>query len=250
MISGKVKKWLADKKKQGKKGLAVLIDPDEYTDNSLDKLLHIARKHPPDLFLVGGSLLVSARFEELILRLKSANLCPVLIFPGSNMHLSPHADGLLLLSLLSGRNPEFLIGQQVVAAPIIRNMQLEPIPTAYLLIDSGKQTTVSYMSNTTPIPADKPAVAVATALAGEMLGFKMLYLDGGSGAQKHVPLEMVRQVNKNTNLLLCVGGGIRTAQLAEKLYRAGADWLVVGNHLEEKPDFLSALEAVKNSCAS
>ncbi len=228
-------------KQLGEKKLAVLLDPDKYTPERLVRFLLETAKNPPDLFLVGGSLLLSERLEQTVAYLKAHTAQPVVLFPGSNLHLSPQADALLFLSLISGRNPEFLIGQHVVAAPMVAHMQLEAIPTGYLLIESGNATTVAYMSNTTPIPREKTDVAVATAMAGQLLGLRVLYLDGGSGAKWHVPETMLAAVRRHTHLPLWVGGGIRTGAQAAALYRAGADMLVVGNHLEENPDFLHEL---------
>lgn len=237
------KKW----KQEGKKALAILLDPDKYAPTEINQLLRIADVYPPDLFLVGGSLMVSHRLEETVEQLNEANVAPVVLFPGNNMHLTPKADAVLFLSLISGRNPELLIGQHVAAAPVIAQMNLEAIPTGYMLIEGGNTTTAAYISNTLPIPADKTSVAVATAMAGEMLGLRALYLDGGSGAHHHVPAAMVESVRANTHLPLCVGGGIRSAETATALYSAGADLLVVGNHLEEQPDFLEELVIAKNT---
>jgi len=250
MYSFKIERLLNHWRQEHKKALAVLVDPDKYSSEGIEHLISIAKQNPPDLFLVGGSLVVSGRLEETILPLKLASICPVLIFPGSNMHLSPRADGVLFLSLISGRNPEFLIGQQVVAAPIVRQMNIEPIATGYILVESGNTTTVAYISNTMPIPAEKYSVAVATAMAGEMLGLKVLYLDGGSGALNHVPTSMVKAVAKHTNLPLWVGGGIRNAETAHQLFSAGADLLVVGNHLESNPDFLKELTLLRDNLST
>lgn len=250
MHSSKIEHILYTWKQVSKKAIAVLVDPDKYDLIGLNELIRRAKKNPPDLFLVGGSLVMTSKLEQVIEQLKSANICPVLIFPGSNMHLSPKADGVLFLSLLSGRNPEFLIGQHVVAAPIIREMKLEAISTGYILVESGNATTVAYISNTTPLPSAKTSVAVATAMAGEMLGLKILYLDGGSGALQHVPTQMVTQVQKHTRIPLWVGGGIRNETIAYDLFSSGADLLVVGNHLEEDPQFLKTLVEVRNEVSS
>lgn len=247
MLTSTIKELLYNWKSEQKKTLAVLVDPDKSNSSDIAYLIEIARKNPPDLFLVGGSLVVSGDLEATIIQLKEANICPVVIFPGSNMHLSHKADGVLFLSLISGRNPEFLVGQHVVAAPIINKMKIEPIATGYILIESGNTTTVAYISNTKPIPAEKTSVAVATAIAGEMLGLKLIYLDGGSGAHNHVPFKMVKAVHENTSTPLWVGGGIRNAETAYQHYIAGADLLVVGNQLEQNPTFLKELTQARNA---
>ena len=164
---------------------------------------------------------------------------PVVLFPGSNLHIDMAADAILFLSLISGRNPDFLIGQHVLAAPILKRSRLEILPTGYLLIDSGRQTTVSYISNTTPIPHDKPDVAACTAMAGEMLGLKLVYLDAGSGAQQPVTARMVATVRRTVDAPLVVGGGITTPAQAEELLRAGADLVVVGNAIETHQQLLA-----------
>ncbi len=240
-IEKKLYAWKAEKSKR----LAILVDPDTYGTKALHTLISLAQISPPDLFLVGGSLVVSNRLEQTVDTLQAAAICPVVLFPGSNLHLTPKADGVLFLSLISGRNAEFLIGQHVVAAPQIAQMQLEPIPTGYMLVESGNSTTVAYMSNTTPIPAQKTSVAVATALAGTMLGLRVLYLDAGSGAQQTVPISMVQAVKSAVKVPIWVGGGIRSVETAHDFYKAGADLLVVGNHMEENPHFLADLSRLK-----
>lgn len=189
--------------------------------------------------------MVNDAFAECIDVIKSYCNIPVVIFPGSILQIDPKADAILYLSLLSGRNPELLIGQQVAAAPALRNSGLEIISTGYLLIDGGNATTVSYISNTLPIPHDKNDIAVCTAWAGEMLGFKLIYLDTGSGAMKTVSESMVTQVSSNISLPLIVGGGINTASKAAALCEAGADIIVVGSSIEKEPSLIvSMAEAV------
>jgi phosphoglycerol geranylgeranyltransferase len=228
-------------RKSGKKGLAVLLDPDKESTIGLKDRIGILAKAEPDFFFVGGSLITGNSFQILVEAIRKTCEIPVVIFPGSNLHIHGDADGILLLSLISGRNPELLIGQHVAAAPILKNADLEILPTGYMLVDGGRPTTVSYMSNTAPIPSDKPEIAVCTAMAGEMLGLKLLYLDAGSGALTPVPAEMIRQVKGASGIPLLAGGGIRSAAQARDAWEAGADCIVVGNALESSPELINEL---------
>ncbi|HAI75315.1 MAG TPA: geranylgeranylglyceryl/heptaprenylglyceryl phosphate synthase [Microscillaceae bacterium] len=234
------------RKDSGKKTLALLIDPDKYREEDFLQLKNLACFEAVDILLVGGSLIVGAYFSQTVqsLKLHCPGL-PLVIFPGSNMHLDASADGILFLSLISGRNPDLLIGQHVVVAPILKKSQLEILPTGYMLIEGGKQTTVSYISNTTPIPADKPEIAACTAMAGEMLGLQMIYADAGSGAQVPITSKMVQFIRRAIQVPLWIGGGIRTPQKALELYKAGADVLVLGNIGEENRVTLEAILAQK-----
>lgn len=218
------------------KSVIVLIDPDKVNQNDLDLLL--SYDEVPFCWFVGGSLLFEDSFESTISYLKKHSKNPVFIFPGNNLQISKNADGLLFLSLLSGRNPEYLIGQQVIAAPKVKQSGIASIPTGYILIDGGRETAVSYISNTKPIPRDKPEIAVATAMAGELMGKKLLYVEAGSGAQQSVPLQTVQMIKSQVDLPLIVGGGVRHLNEIQNLFDAGADHVVIGNHLEESPDFL------------
>ena len=238
-------------KTEGRKLLAVLIDPDFGEDEKrLEQTVQHACMAKADLIFVGGSLLTSTRFDRCVELVKqwSRDLSgdrPVVLFPGSPAQLSRHADALLFLSLISGRNPELLIGHHVTAAPTIREMDLETIPTGYMLVDGGKPTTVSYVSQTLPIPHDKPGIAAATAMAGELLGLKAIYMDTGSGALQTVSPAMVAAVRQQVRLPIIIGGGIRTGQQARELCAAGADVLVVGTAFEEDPELIFAMsEAV------
>jgi putative glycerol-1-phosphate prenyltransferase len=224
------------KKKQGKKSLAVLIDPDK-TDK-LSILLDHAKISPPDFFFVGGSLLNEASLGDCIAQIRAQTSIPILLFPGNEMQISDAADGILLLSVISGRNPELLIGRHVAAAGILRTSNLEIIPTGYILIESGAPTAVSYMSNTQPIPRDKKSIAALTAMAGEQLGLKLIYLEAGSGAQLPVPVSIVSVVTKNTSIPVITGGGLKTAEEIAERCAAGADVIVIGNVLEETPELL------------
>ena len=201
----------------------------------------------PFCWFVGGSLLFEDRFESTISYLKERSNKPVVIFPGNNLQVSKNADALLFLSLLSGRYPEYLIGQQVIAAPRVKQSGIMSIPTGYLLIDGGRETAVSYISNTKPIPRDKPELALATAMAAELLGKQLLYVEAGSGAQKSVPLETVSLIKSQVDLPLIIGGGVRTIDEIQNLFDAGADHVVIGNHLEEYPDFLSEIGELQSA---
>lgn len=225
--------------KQGKKSIAVLVDPDKVEDQSrLLQLIHLASENCVDYFFVGGSLITTSNMSSVIRIVKENVTIPVILFPGNSMQIEPTADALLFLSLISGRNPELLIGQHVVAAPIIRNAKLEVIPTGYVLINSGKTTSVAYISNTTPIPDDKYSLAACTAMAGEMLGLQAIYLDAGSGAEKEISAKMVASVRKAVTIPLIVGGGINTSRKAITALESGADMIVIGNALEKNPNLL------------
>jgi len=221
--------------------IAVLIDPDKQNEQTLLLLVEAAVRCRVDYLFVGGSLLLENTLAHTVKTIKANCAIPVILFPGNNYQLCEEADALLLLSLISGRNPEYLIGQHVVAAPLIKESGLEVIPTGYLLIDGGKISTTSYITQTVPIPADKPDVAIATALAGEQLGLKLIYLEAGSGAANPVSAAMIQAVKKNCSLPLIVGGGIRSAAQAEAACQAGADIVVVGNSLEKSPELLMEL---------
>tara|TARA_A100001035_G_C27784440_1_gene503548 strand:- start:3120 stop:3893 length:774 start_codon:yes stop_codon:yes gene_type:complete len=228
-------------KRNNKKLFAVLVDPDKQNTNELDKLIDKAVKSKVDLIFVGGSLLTNGSFAACITKIKSLCSIPVVIFPGNSMQVNKDADGILFLSLISGRNPDMLIGNQVISAPILKNSNLEILPTGYILIDSGKPTTVSYMSNTTPIPHDKKDVALCTAMAGEMLGLKLIFMDGGSGATNPISESMIQMVSEGINIPLIVGGGINSAEKALANCKAGADIIVVGNCIEKNPSLLEKI---------
>lgn len=231
-------KKLLENKKKGYKSFAVLLDPDKLDRESCRKLVRSAVESKIDYFFVGGSLITNLNLPVVISEIKANSSIPVILFPGNNMHIDASADAILFLSLISGRNPDFLIGQHVVAAPILKNSNLEIIPTGYILVDCGKQTTVSYVSNTTPIPYDKPSIAACTGMAGEMLGLKVLYLDGGSGALKPISTKMIAAVRKAVDIPVIVGGGINSPQKACEILNAGADMIVVGNGIEKDPNLL------------
>ncbi len=242
-LMGEIYKQIITAQKQGKRLLAILLDPDKVDCDSdtLDRLIgKIALSGATHIF-IGGSLLFNDQQDKIIGALQEKLMLPILLFPGNAAHITNRADGILFLSLISGRNPEYLIGQHVQAAPLLKQSGLEVISTGYILIESGKQTTVSYISGTTPVPNDKPEIAVATALAGEMIGHKMIYLEAGSGAQLPVPLEMVRLVSENIDIPLIVGGGIRSKVHMEQVYQAGATMVVIGTAFEKDVNFFSDL---------
>lgn len=233
---------LRDRRESRKKSIAILIDPDKIDDSSrILPLINLANENCVDFFFVGGSLITTTNLSEVVARIKENVTIPVVLFPGNTMQIDPSADALLFLSLISGRNPELLIGQHVVSAPIIRNTRLEVIPTGYILINSGKLTSVAYISNTMPIPEDKYSLAGSTAMAGEMLGLQCIYLDAGSGAEREISPKMIAAVRKVTSVPLVVGGGINTPQKAWNALDAGADMIVIGNALEKNPQLLTEI---------
>jgi len=237
-----VLKTLRERHREGRKSIAVLVDPDKVEDISrLLQLTNLATENCIDFFFVGGSLITTPNLGQVVKQIKDNVTIPVVLFPGNFMQVEPSADALLFLSLISGRNPELLIGQHVMAAPILKNTKLEIIPTGYILINSGPITSVAYISNTTPIPDDKYSLAACTAMAGEMLGLQSIYLDAGSGAEKEISVRMIATVRKAVNVPLIVGGGINTSQKALNALEAGADMIVIGNALEKKPNLLSEI---------
>ncbi len=239
MMKTEILKTLNERRRSGLKSFALLIDPDKIQDSGrLLKLVNIAVENKVDFIFVGGSLLTGDNMHQVIALVKNNSQLPVVLFPGSTMHIDVSADAVLFLSLISGRNPELLIGQQVIAAPILKRSNLEILATGYMLVDSDNQTTVSYMSNTIPIPANKPSVAVCTAMAGEMLGLKLIYMDAGSGAKFPIHPKMIASVRRAIDIPLIVGGGINSVEKALSSLKAGADMLVLGNGIEENPNLL------------
>lgn len=224
-------------KSKGEKLLAILIDPDHLSLESLPELASSINESPATHIMIGGSLIQKNEMDGLIAALKKLTQLPVILFPGNYAQVNNQADGILFLSLISGRNPEYLIGQHIHAAPLIKQTQLEVLPTGYVLIDSGVPTSVSYISNTQPIPRNKKDIALATALAGEMLGLKMIYLEAGSGAQSPVPTEIIRLVSSSLKIPIIVGGGMRTPEAIQEAYNAGADMVVVGTAFEKNIHF-------------
>jgi len=238
---------LTERKKQHKKSFAVLIDPDKVNDSNMKKLIELAVDARVDYFLVGGSLVISNYLDECVQFIKRSCNIPVILFPGSPNQVSKYADALLYLSLISGRNADLLIGQHVVSAPVVKQSGLEILPTGYMVIDGGAPTTVSYISNATPIPADKNEIAMCTAMAGEMLGMKLIYMDAGSGAKLAITEEMIRQVANVIEVPLIIGGGIIEPEKAYLNCKAGADVIVVGNAIEKDPNLIKEMAAAVHS---
>src|SRR5215212_6261408 len=232
---------IAEKKHQGHKSFAVLIDPDKVNHSVLDQLMDLSLKAKVDYFLVGGSLVISNHLDEVVRHIKTNCPIPVILFPGSPTQLSKYADALLYLSLISGRNAELLIGQHVVSAPVVKQSGLEIMPTGYMVIDGGAPTTVSYISNASPVPADKNEIAMCTAMAGEMLGMKLIYMDAGSGAKRAITEDMITKVSRCIEAPLVVGGGIATPEKAYRNCKAGADLIVVGNAIEKDANLIKQM---------
>jgi len=237
-MNGVVYRLFLEAKSTNKKQLALLIDPDKYPIARLQHICGLAVEANISYIFIGGSLLVDNVMQTCVNTVKQLTNIPVILFPGSLMQIVPNADALLFLSLISGRNPDLLIGRHVEAAPLLRQTQLDVIATGYMLIDSGAPTTASYISHTFPIPHNKPDIAAATAIAGEMLGLKTIYMDAGSGAAKPISVEMISTVRNHINIPMIVGGGMRTTDDISKACTAGADIVVVGNILEESPELL------------
>ncbi len=223
-------------------GYIVLIDPDKLEKAKSIDLAAKAARGGADAIFVGSSMLLNSGLDDLVKAIKNVVDIPVIMFPGSTMQICKHADAILFLSLISGRNPYYLIGEQVKAAPIIRHHGVEPISTGYMLIESGKLTSAEFMSNTRAMPRGKFDIAKATALAAQYLGMKMIYLEAGSGAEKAVKVEMVREVSDYVNLPVIVGGGLRKPEQARARVEAGANFIVTGNVLESNSD-LSLIRA-------
>ena len=240
-------KDLVESRKGNRKKLAILIDPDKLRLHSIDGVIKNAIDNDVDYFFIGGSLIVNDMLDQVLEVLKKEANIPLILFPGNSLQLSYKADAMLFLSLISGRNAELLIGHHVISAPYLKLSPLEVISCGYMLIDGGVSTTVSYMSNTTPIPRDKIDVAVCTALAGEMLGLKTMYLDAGSGAHYPVSKEMIESIAGTIDVPLIVGGGIKSPEKAFENVSAGADLIVVGNAAEKDPGLITEIAAAVHS---
>ncbi|MGB3116158.1 MAG: geranylgeranylglyceryl/heptaprenylglyceryl phosphate synthase [Ferruginibacter sp.] len=238
---------LTEKKHNGKKQFAVLIDPDKVNAGSVSRLVKIAVEAGVDYFFVGGSLVISNFMDTCVQMIKKECKVPVVLFPGSPGQVSKYADALLYLSLISGRNPELLIGQHVVSAPAVRQSGLEVIPTGYMVIDGGAPTTVSYISNAAPLPSDKNDIAICTAMAGEMLGMKLIYMDAGSGAKRPITESMIADVAENINVPLIIGGGIKDPEKAYLNCKSGADLIVVGNAFEKDTSLIKEIASAIHS---
>ncbi|MFT6336134.1 MAG: putative glycerol-1-phosphate prenyltransferase [Halioglobus sp.] len=234
---------ILEAKQQGKKKFVVLIDPDNVRLGKLDKVLELSKSANVDYFFIGGSLVVNDMLDMVLSNIKKTTDIPMILFPGNSLQLSYKADGLLFLSLISGRNADLLIGKHVISAPFLKISPLEIMSTGYMLIDGGISTTVQYMSNTTPIPANKDDIALCTAMAGELLGMKMIYMDAGSGAKNPISTSMIDAVSSAIDIPLIVGGGIRTPEKAYENVKAGADVIVVGDAIEKDPQLILEMAA-------
>ena len=221
----------------GKKSIALLLDPDKAIGDPLQNILKIAEESNTDYILAGGSLTFKS-IDNLINTVRELCSIPVILFPGNLLQLTNKADKILLLSLISGRNPELLIGNHVIAAPYLKDVKEKLVPVGYILVSSGNKTSVEYISQTVSIPSDKPDIAVATAMAGEMLGLRMIYLEAGSGATNPVPVGLVKAVRENVSIPLAVGGGIKNGYEVDEIFNAGADLIILGNGCEKNPALL------------
>lgn len=238
---------LLERKQKGQKSFAVLIDPDKVNPLSVEQLVKLSVEAGVDYFLVGGSLVISNRLDEVVQQIKASCDIPVILFPGSPSQISKYADGLLYLSLISGRNPELLIGQHVISAPFVKQSGLEIISTGYMVVDGGAPTTVSYISNATPLPSDKNEIAMCTAMAGEMLGMKVIYMDAGSGAKRPISENMIQAVAQQIEVPLIIGGGITDPEKAYRNCKAGADVIVIGNAIEKDATLIKEMAAAIHS---
>lgn len=216
---------------------AVLIDPQNSNDDFINTI--IQNQNSIDLFLVGGSL-VWNDINKIVQKLKKTNI-PVLLFPGNCMQISPYADAILFLSLISGRNPEYLIGQHVQSAMLIKQTKLEVIPTGYILIENSKTSATQYITNTNPIPDDKTDLIIATAVAGELLGMKAIYLEGGSGSNKTINPHIIASLKKHIEIPIFVGGGIKSPEDFINIYKQKPSVIVVGNAIEKKPELINKI---------
>lgn len=239
IIKGNILQQMTAMKKAGKKAFAVLLDPDKIKSEQIENFAKQCNDAKVDYLFVGGSLMLTQHIDMCIAIFKKYSNIPVILFPGSPSQVSKNADAIFYLSLISGRNPELLIGAHVVSAPLIKASNLEVISTGYMLIDGGAPTAVSYMSYSIPIPHDKNDIAICTALAGEMQGKHVLYMDAGSGAKIPISEQMIQKVSENTTIPLIIGGGIQTIEKAVANCKAGADIIVVGNAIEKDTQLIA-----------
>lgn len=241
---------LAQLSQPGKRSIAVLIDPEKcIDDNALKSLLEKSAFAKIDFLFIGGSTVTRKEFDKAINLIRSLTKIPLVIFPGSAQQISSKADAILYLSLLSGRNPDFLIGHHIQSATELYEMDIEVIPTAYLLIDGGTQSSVAYVSQTTPIPRDQKSIVKQTAIAGKLMGKSLIYLDAGSGAKFNVPATMIKELTF-LNVPIIVGGGIRDTNTIRNLHDAGANVVVIGNKIEDEIDFLLDINNYKSNLCS
>lgn len=218
-------------------GYFVLIDPDTRKDDELKEFIKEICNRGVDAILVGGSLIIDGDFQSSLNLVKEASTVPIIIFPGSLQQLSANADAILYISLISGRNPNYLFGDHVIAAPFIRKMGIEPISTGYMLFESGGTTTAEFISNTKPLPINKPEIAMAHALAAQYMGMNTVYLEAGSGADHSIPTKIVKAVSSYINIPVITGGGIKTPDDARSKVEAGTTFVVTGNVLDDPENF-------------
>ena len=219
-------------------GFIVLIDPDKKNDKNIDQLVEKAHQNGVDAIFVGGSIIMDGLYHKRVERIKSISEIPVILFPGGVNQINKHYDAMLFMSLLSGRNSHYLIGEQVIAAPIVKDYGIETIPTGYLLIDGGSPTSVEVVSGTKPLPSNRPDIIVSHALAAQFLGMELIYLEAGSGALNEVPGDVVRKVADEINIGLIVGGGIRTPEDANSIVNSGASFVVIGSAIEKSAELI------------
>ena len=241
----KIIEQIRNSKKSNKKIISVLIDPDKTTEDKLTSTVKLCNTNKIDLIFFGGSLINSSMSEHYLQLIKKNSKIPVILFPGTNTKISNIADGFLLLSLISGRNPNFLIGKHVEQAFKLKKSSLEVISTGYILVGNEKNTAVSYISNTNPIPFEQHDIGAATAIAGELLGFQLIYLEAGSGSTYCVNANMILNVSKNIDCPLIVGGGLNTIEKIEMAFESGADIVVIGNAIEENQKILNEIGKIK-----
>ncbi len=250
MQDNNIFKKFREDKLAGKKSFACLLDPDKLSLANVDETIRLSIEAQVDYFFVGGSLIINLMLDELISNIKKKCDIPVILFPGGTNQISYRADALLFLSLISGRNADLLIGKHVETAPYLKISPLEIISTGYMLIDGGVPTTVSYMSNTYPIPRTKDDIALSTAIAGEYLGLKLMYMDAGSGAKTPISDSMINVISSAVGCPLIVGGGFKTAEICGAKARAGADIVVVGDALEKDPNLVLDMAAAVHEASS
>ncbi len=219
-------------------GFIVLIDPDKKNDKNIDKLVEKANQNGVDAIFVGGSIMMDGLYHKRVERIKSISEIPVILFPGGVNQINKHYDAMLFMSLISGRNSHYLIGEQVIAAPIVKDYEIETIPTGYLLIDGGAPTSVEVVSGTKPLPSNRPDMIVSHALAAQFLGMKLIYLEAGSGALNKVPEDVVKKVTDEINIGLIVGGGICTPEDANSIVNSGASFVVIGSAIEKSAELM------------
>ena len=221
-----------DQLNEAKPGVLALLDPDRISNEDAGKVTKLVCDNGVKAILIGSSILVTPHFDKFVHAVSENANCSVILFPGGSHQVCSSANAIFFLSLLSGRNSEFLIGEQVKAVFMIKECGLEVIPVGYILVESGNYTAVEYISNTKPIPRTKPEIAVAHALAGQYFGMKYIYLEAGSGAQHPVPQTMVKKVRQNIDIPLIVGGGLRDYEEVAKTFDSGADFVVLGSIIE------------------